>query len=46
MLSTQVSADKKSDMEKENVNKEQTSGKASSKKGRKSASLSRPVSFK
>lgn len=38
-----VSADKKSDMEKENVNKEQTSGKASLKKGRKSPSLSRPV---
>ncbi|PRQ35872.1 putative ATPase, AAA-type, core, P-loop containing nucleoside triphosphate hydrolase [Rosa chinensis] len=38
-----VSADKKSDMEKENVNKEQTSGKASSKKGRKSASLLRPI---
>ncbi|KAL6189638.1 hypothetical protein ACLB2K_041024 [Fragaria x ananassa] len=38
-----VSADKKSDMEKEKVEREQTSGKASSKKGRKSAALTRPI---
>lgn len=38
-----VSAEKKSDMGKENVAKEEQSGKKSSKKGRKTASLSRPV---
>ncbi|KAM3756299.1 hypothetical protein ACB098_02G101700 [Castanea mollissima] len=38
-----VSAEKKSDMGKENVAKEEQPGKKSSKKGRKTASLSRPV---
>ncbi|XP_050375424.1 uncharacterized protein LOC126792944 [Argentina anserina] len=38
-----VSADKMSDKEHETVNKEHTSGKASSKKGPKSAALTRPI---
>lgn len=41
----QVSADRKFDMEKDNVNKELKLGRFSSKRGRKTASLSRPVSF-
>lgn len=41
----QVCADRKSYMEKENVNNEQKAGRVSSKGGRKTASLSRPVSF-
>jgi chromosome transmission fidelity protein 18 len=41
-----VSAEKKSDMGKENIAKEEQSGKKSSKKGRKTASLSRPVSLR
>ncbi|ONI20120.1 hypothetical protein PRUPE_3G316000 [Prunus persica] len=38
-----VSADRKFDMEKDNVNKELKLGRFSSKRGRKTASLSRPV---
>ncbi|KAG6731295.1 hypothetical protein I3842_01G122700 [Carya illinoinensis] len=43
VLLKMVSAEKKSDMGKENVAKEEQSGKKSSKKGHKTASLSRPV---
>ncbi|KAE8076222.1 hypothetical protein FH972_014885 [Carpinus fangiana] len=43
VLLKMVSAEKKSDMGKENIAKEEQSGKKSSKKGRKTASLSRPV---
>ncbi|GLT72910.1 hypothetical protein SLA2020_448050 [Shorea laevis] len=43
VLLKMVSAEKKSDMGKENIAREEQSGKKSSKKGRKTASLSRPV---
>ncbi|KAM1111642.1 hypothetical protein ACFX2I_044629 [Malus domestica] len=43
MVNDKVCADRKSYMEKENVNNEQKSGRVSSKGGRKTASLSRPV---
>ncbi|KAM2991742.1 hypothetical protein FF2_044061 [Malus domestica] len=43
MVNDKVCADRKSYMEKENVNNEQNSGRVSSKGGRKTASLSRPV---
>ena len=40
-----MSADLKSDLGKENVDKERNTQRTSAKKGRKSEPLSRPVSF-
>lgn len=42
----QVSSERKSDTGKENVTKGEQSGRVSSKKGQKTASLARPVSLK
>jgi chromosome transmission fidelity protein 18 len=42
----QVSSERKSDTGKENVTKGEQFGRVSSKKGRKTASLTRPVSLK
>lgn len=46
MLLMQLSADRKSDIGKENVSKEEQIGRTSSRKKHRSESLSRPVRFK